>query len=117
MYGLRNAGLTDYVVQALHWFGTHGRVAAALGTGFLAALLSSMMNNMPAVLVGALAIHHASAATDPMVREIMVYANIIGCDLGPKFTPIGSLATLLWLHVLGRKGVTITWGQDMKTGC
>ncbi|WP_298171997.1 ArsB/NhaD family transporter [Acidithiobacillus sp.] len=51
MYGLRNAGLADYVAQALHWFGAHGRVASALGTGFLAALFSSMMNNMPAVLL------------------------------------------------------------------
>ncbi|MEB8585101.1 arsenic transporter, partial [Acidithiobacillus ferriphilus] len=116
VYGLRNAGLTGYVTQALLWFGAHGRIAAALGMGFLAALLSSAMNNMPAVLVGALAIHHAPAAADPMIHEIMVYANIIGCDLGPKFTPIGSLATLLWLHVLGRKGVTITWGQYMRTG-
>ncbi|MDA8246512.1 arsenic transporter [Acidithiobacillus sp.] len=116
VYGLRNAGLTGYVTQALLWFGAHGRIAAALGMGFLAALLSSAMNNMPAVLVGALAIHHAPAAADPMIHEIMVYANIIGCDLGPKFTPIGSLATLLWLHVLGRKGVTITWGQYMRIG-
>ncbi|MBU2858426.1 arsenic transporter [Acidithiobacillus ferrooxidans] len=116
VYGLRNAGLTNYVAMALHWFGNHGVVAAALGTGFLAALLSSIMNNMPAVLVGALAIHQLPAAADPMLREVMIYANIIGCDLGPKFTPIGSLATLLWLHVLSRKGMTVTWGQYMKTG-
>ncbi|WP_308389113.1 arsenic transporter [Acidithiobacillus sp. AMEEHan] len=116
VYGLRNAGLTDYVSQALAFFASHGAVASAVGTGFLAALLSSVMNNMPAVLVGALAIHHLPAATDPALREIMIYANIIGCDLGPKFTPIGSLATLLWLHVLARKGTTVTWGQYMKTG-
>ncbi|APZ41963.1 arsenic transporter [Acidihalobacter ferrooxydans] len=115
VYGLRNAGLTDYVARALEWLATHGTVAAAVGTGFLAAGLSSVMNNMPSVLVGALAIDQAHGLA-PAVREAMIYANVIGCDLGPKFTPIGSLATLLWLHVLARKGKTITWGQYMKVG-
>lgn len=115
VYGLRNAGLTDYLAMALQWLGGQGQVVAAVGTGVLSAALSSIMNNMPAVLVGALAIHHAQGLS-PIIREIMVYANIVGCDLGPKFTPIGSLATLLWLHVLQRKGMTITWGQYMKTG-
>lgn len=115
VYGLRNAGLTDHVARMLEWLGGQGSVVSAVGAGFLSAGLSSVMNNLPAVLVGALAIDQAHDLT-PAVREAMIYANVIGCDLGPKFTPIGSLATLLWLHVLARKGETITWGQYMKVG-
>lgn len=114
VYGLRNAGLTDHIAALLDWFAQGGVLGAAMGTGFLTALLSSVMNNMPTVLVGALAIDQSSATG--VVREAMVYANIIGCDLGPKITPIGSLATLLWLHVLARKGTAITWGYYFRVG-
>ncbi|HEY4529847.1 MAG TPA: arsenic transporter [Luteimonas sp.] len=114
VYGLRNAGLTDHVAALLDGFAAHGVWGATMGTGLLAAVLSSVMNNMPTVLVVALSID-ASQATDG-VREAMVYANVIGSDLGPKFTPIGSLATLLWLHVLARKGIRISWGYYFKVG-
>ncbi len=115
VYGLRNAGLTDDLARVLVWLDAHGPWSAAVGAGFGAALLSSVMNNLPGVLVGALAIQQAHDVS-PLGRELMIYANVIGCDLGPKFTPIGSLATLLWLHVLARKGQTITWGQYMRVG-
>jgi arsenite/antimonite efflux pump membrane protein len=114
VYGLRNAGLTDYLAALLDRTAQGGVWGAAFGTGIIAALLSSVMNNMPTVLVGALSIDatHATGA----VREAMIYANVIGCDLGPKITPIGSLATLLWLHVLGQKGIRIGWGYYFKVG-
>ncbi|MBI3906573.1 MAG: arsenic transporter [Pseudomonas fluorescens] len=114
VYGLKNAGLTTYMTMALNRLAEFGIWGAALGTGLITALLSSGMNNMPTVLVGALSIQ-ASDATG-VVREAMIYANIIGSDLGPKITPIGSLATLLWLHVLERKGIRITWGYYFKVG-
>lgn len=114
VYGLRNAGLTAYLASLLDRFAQGGVWGAAMGTGFLTAALSSVMNNMPTVLVGALSIEQSSATG--VVREAMVYANVIGCDLGPKITPIGSLATLLWLHVLARKGTTIAWGYYFRVG-
>lgn len=114
VYGLRNAGLTGVIASLLNRFAEHGIWGATLGTGFMTAFLSSVMNNMPTVLVGALSIDGSQA--QGVVKEAMIYANIIGCDLGPKITPIGSLATLLWLHVLGQKNITIGWGYYFRVG-
>ncbi|ODS67809.1 MAG: arsenic transporter [Burkholderiales bacterium 66-5] len=114
VYGLRNAGLTDHIASLLNVFAQSGVWGAAMGTGFLTAVLSSVMNNMPTVLIGALSIDASNASG--IVKDAMIYANVIGCDLGPKITPIGSLATLLWLHVLAKKGTTIAWGYYFKVG-
>ncbi len=109
VWGLKNAGLTGHLAGVLVWLGQYGETAQVVGTGIVAAILSAVMNNMPTVMVMDIAI-------DQMGHTALAYANIIGCNLGPKLTPWGSLATLIWLHVLARKGVRITYGQYMKVG-
>ncbi len=109
VYGLKNAGLTDYLTTILQSLNTQGDAVAIVGTGFISAILSAFMNNMPTIMI-------MDIALKDIGNDAMVYANIIGCNLGPKMTPFGSLATLLWLHTLNQKGVKIGFWEYSKFG-
>ena len=109
VYGLKNAGLTDYLAIILKDLSLRGETIAVLGTGFIAAFLSAIMNNMPTIMI-------MDIALNDIQNQAMIYANIVGCNLGPKMTLFGSLATLLWLHVLAKKGVKISFAQYSKFG-
>lgn len=112
VYGLKNEGFTELVASWISYFVAQGEFVAIIGTGFLSAFISSVMNNMPTIMIMDIAIDEVGYVGN----EALVYANILGANLGPKMTPIGSLATLLWLHVLAQKGVKIGWGEYMKVG-
>lgn len=109
VYGLKNAGLTDYLTIILQDLSTQGNLIAVVSTGFISAILSAFMNNMPTIMI-------MDIALQDIGNEAMIYANIVGCNLGPKMTPFGSLATLLWLHTLKQKGVEIGFWQYSKFG-
>ena len=109
VYGLKNAGLTEYLSTFLMYLNEQGNLVAVVGTGFTSAILSAFMNNMPTIMV-------MDIALKDITNTSMIYANIVGCNLGPKMTPFGSLATLLWLHTLNQKGVKIGFWQYSKFG-
>ncbi|HEX8995021.1 MAG TPA: ArsB/NhaD family transporter [Ktedonobacterales bacterium] len=83
--------------------------AAPLAAGALLGLLAAVVNNLPAALIGVLALGGAGHA-----HRITIYAIMLGVDIGPKLTPFGSLATLLWLGILERNGVHISWGRFLR---
>lgn len=81
----------------------------ALFSGGLLALLSAAVNNLPAALTGVLALRAV-----PHPAPMAIYAIILGVDIGPKLTPFGSLATLLWLGILDKHGIRISWGHYLR---
>ncbi len=109
VYGLKNAGLTDYLVILLQEITKYGDRVAIMGTGFISAVLSAIMNNLPTIMIMDISVNEIN-------NQALAYANIIGANLGPKMTPFGSLATLLWLHVLEKKGIKIGFWEYSKFG-
>jgi arsenical pump membrane protein len=62
-----------------------------LGAAALAAVLANLLNNLPAVLVLLPAVESSPG---------LLLAVLIGVNVGPNLTYVGSLATLLWRQVL-----------------
>ncbi|BBD73421.1 hypothetical protein HS1genome_1810 [Sulfodiicoccus acidiphilus] len=110
VFGMGREGLTGVLESAYVDLSALPRPAAFMLSGFLSALLAAIMNNMPSVMINALAINRVHSS-------FLIYTNVIGNDIGPKFTPIGSPATLLRLYTVQRKhGVPISAKYYVKVG-
>jgi len=111
VFGLGREGFTYLVSYLLIHISFMYAPVKIILSGYLFSFMAAGMNNMPSVMLGALSISSINGGTS------LIYANVIGNDIGPKFTPIGSLATLLWLFTLNKKkGVAISYTYYMKVG-
>jgi arsenical pump membrane protein len=111
VFGMGREGLTfdlSYLLIKISYLG--GTFSTVL-SGFLFSMMAGLLNNLPSVMIGNLAIRGSHLGVN------LAFANVIGNDIGPKFTPIGSLATLLWIYSLERKGeIRISKRYYMKVG-
>jgi arsenical pump membrane protein len=114
VYSFKRVGYTDSISWIIRELSDYGELIAILGTGLLSASLSAVMNNLPTVMTMNIAISEAGLSEE--LTRALALANIVGTNIGPKLTPIGSLATLLWLHVLRHRGIHIGWWYYMKVG-
>jgi len=114
VYGLRGAGITDAYGAWLAGAAVHGTLPAVLASGLSVAGLSAGLNNLPALLTAILGIQDGGVSGP--AREALAYGAVVGANIGPKLTPIGSLATLLWLHVLAGRGIKVSWAEYLRAG-
>ncbi|UBV41511.1 arsenical efflux pump membrane protein ArsB [Deinococcus taeanensis] len=114
VYGLRSAGVTGVYGAWLAGWAAHGTGGAVLASGLSAAALSAGLNNLPALLTAILGIQ-GSGVGGP-ARQALALGAVVGADIGPKLNLVGSLATLLWLHVLRSRGIHVGWGEYLRAG-
>ncbi len=97
------AGATEQLARLYH-----ASPAPLPTVGIVGAIGSALGNNHPMALL-----HSIALAGAP---DHLVYAALVGGDLGPRLLPIGSLAGLLWLHALRRHGVHVSLAQFVRVG-
>jgi arsenical pump membrane protein len=97
-------------------------LAAAPGDGFLqilaiafgTALGSNLINNVPMTVV---TINDLSPLlANGSLNETAAYAALIGTNVGPNLTVVGSLATLIWLGIIRGRGLVLTARDYLVVG-
>lgn len=104
--GVTDSGLGAHVVGIMP---TGASLPALLGFAVLAALAANLLNNIPAVLLlTPLAVEAGGPAA--------CLAVLIGVNVGPNLTYVGSLATLLWRRVLREHDTGVSVGEFSRLG-
>ncbi|UOY93025.1 arsenic transporter [Ectobacillus sp. JY-23] len=107
IYGLHNAGLTAFLLQICEPVVKQGLFEASFIMGGLVSILSNFFNNHPALLIGTITLTEMNL--DPVTLKTMYLASIIGSDVGSLLLPIGTLASLIWMHILRQNNIKVTW--------
>jgi arsenical pump membrane protein len=102
------APLVEFVDTAAR-LGATGLPVAVLGM----AALANVVNNLPAALVAASALGDLKPGIE---RSDLAAAVIVGVNLGPNLTTIGSLATMLWLVLMRRRGIEVSTLTYLRVG-
>jgi arsenical pump membrane protein len=116
--GLKNAGVTDFFASVFVATSAFPSVLGVLVPSLVVTVGASFMNNWPMTILGLLSIQHAVAVAGlgGQVLTGLIFSNVIGNNLGPHFFPLGSLAILMWLECMKRKGVNISLKDYLKVG-
>lgn len=112
VFALDRVGLTDTIINYLKPYVMSSDFNAVMIVGTALTVLSNIMNNLPAVMIGTLSI--TEMGLHPETLQLAYLANIIGSDIGSLLTPMGTLASLIWMFMLRKNNIPITWGQYMK---
>ncbi|KMT23094.1 ArsB/NhaD family transporter [Clostridium cylindrosporum] len=109
VYGLYINGLNVVMYNIMQFLNNKSVLVVSLLYGIISTIAACFMNNLPSVMVGSIAVN--DSLLNGVTREIISFANVIGSDVGAKITPIGSLATIMWIGILSQRGIKISFKE------
>ncbi len=112
--GLNTAGVTNFLASMLSKTSTSPSFFGVFAPSMVVTVGASFMNNWPMTILGLLSIKQVTA--NGSILTSLVFSNVIGNNLGPHFFPLGSLAILMWMETMRRKGVNIRLRDYLKVG-
>ncbi|MCR4394289.1 MAG: SLC13 family permease [Dehalococcoidales bacterium] len=112
--GLENAGVTRTLADGLSELASHGTLAALGSLTIGTALGSNLVNNWSMMMISVSSLNGLAASST--MDKIFVYGTIIGADIGPNLTILGSLSSMLWLLLLRQRGLEIRPLDYLKLG-
>ena len=95
VFGVKNAGFLDTMQIIFDSIDLAPLLMQIFSVGIFSSLGSSIINNLPMVLLGNLTLQ--SFELNSLHTQTLAFAHLLGCNIGSKLTPLGSLATLLFL--------------------
>jgi arsenical pump membrane protein len=116
--GLRHTGAIDFLATAFLGAAALPSFLSILAPSLIVTIGASFMNNWPMTFLGLLSIKQVGVIAGVGISSLsgLIFANVIGNNLGPHFFPLGSLAILMWLDTMRRKGVKISLKDYLKVG-
>jgi arsenical pump membrane protein len=112
IYGLNNIGLTHWLAATLEPIISGNQLHASIMMGAILTVMSNLFNNHPALMIGTLTL--TNMGLEPLTLKIAYLANVIGSDMGSLLLPIGTLATLIWMHLLKQEKIQMSWSQYVR---
>ena len=112
--GLSSAGVTTWLASLVLGPVRDAPAAVMAVSAAAGAVGANLFNNLPAAFVLADAVNGASLS--PASAHAAAIGTIIGADLGPNLTPVGSVATLLWFVLLRQRGLEVSTWSYIRVG-
>jgi arsenical pump membrane protein len=116
--GLEHAGIVEMLSSALLQTSALPAFLGIFVPSLVVTVGASFINNWPMTILGLFGVQQAAAVAGlgGSAFSGLVFSNVIGNNLGPHFFPLGSLAILMWMECMRRKGVNISLKDYLKVG-